>query len=98
MYAPRAVVEHFTQVLEAARALSRMRHGIEARAAGERVFDGDFSDAAMADFMRLVMPAYFRHPSTAGCSPSQWLAAASPQTWQITPSGTERPTMMSAHI
>lgn len=38
------------------------RHGAEARAAAEPVFGGDFSEEAMADFMRLVAPAYVHDP------------------------------------
>jgi proline iminopeptidase len=34
------------------------RHGRAARAAAERVFGGDFSDDALAEFRRLAMPAY----------------------------------------
>ena len=40
--------------------------GPQARAAGERVFGGDFSPEAMADFGRLVLPAYAHDPATAG--------------------------------
>jgi proline iminopeptidase len=40
--------------------------GAAARAAGERVFSGDFSEAAMADFGHLVLPAYVHDPATAG--------------------------------
>lgn len=42
------------------------RCGPEARAAGERVFGGDFSPESMADFGRLVLPAYAHDPATAG--------------------------------
>jgi proline iminopeptidase len=37
------------------------RYGPEARAAGERTFSGDFSEEAMADFARLVLPAYLHN-------------------------------------
>ncbi|MGH2602872.1 MAG: alpha/beta fold hydrolase, partial [Dehalococcoidia bacterium] len=39
------------------------RCGAEARAAAERVFGGDASEAAMADFGRLVFPAYVGDPA-----------------------------------
>ncbi len=39
------------------------RYGREARAAAERMFGGDFSEAATVDFMRLVFPAYVHDPS-----------------------------------
>jgi proline iminopeptidase len=39
--------------------------GPEARAAGERMFGGDFSPEAMAAFGRLVLPAYVHDPNTA---------------------------------
>jgi proline iminopeptidase len=42
------------------------RRGPEARAAGQRVFGGDFSPESMADFGRLVLPAYVHDPATAG--------------------------------
>ena len=42
------------------------RYGAAARAAGERLFGGDFSAEAFADFGRLVFPAYFHNPATAG--------------------------------
>jgi proline iminopeptidase len=38
------------------------RYGSEVRAAAEPVFGGDFSEAAMTDFMRLVAPAYVHDP------------------------------------
>lgn len=40
--------------------------GPEARAAGERVFGGDFSPESMAEFGRLVLPAYVHDPAMAG--------------------------------
>jgi proline iminopeptidase len=39
------------------------RHGAAARAAAERIFSGDITEATMADFMRLVLPAYLRDPA-----------------------------------
>ncbi|MGH2533849.1 MAG: alpha/beta fold hydrolase [Thermomicrobiales bacterium] len=39
------------------------RYGAEARAAAERVFAGDFSEAAMAAFSHLVAPAYVGNPA-----------------------------------
>lgn len=42
------------------------RRGAEARAAGERVFGGDFSAGAMEAFGRLVLPAYVHDVATAG--------------------------------
>jgi proline iminopeptidase len=42
------------------------RCGLASRAAAARVFGGDFSPAAMADFGRLVLPAYAHDPATAG--------------------------------
>jgi pimeloyl-ACP methyl ester carboxylesterase len=42
------------------------RHGREARLAAERMFGGDFSEPVMADFMRLVFPAYVSDPTTFG--------------------------------
>lgn len=42
------------------------RGGAAARAVGERVFSGDFSAEAMAEFGRLVLPAYVHDPATAG--------------------------------
>jgi proline iminopeptidase len=49
-----------------AMATLEQRHGRDARAAAERMFGGDFSDAAMTDFMRLVFPAYVYDPSKFG--------------------------------
>ncbi len=41
------------------------RHGRAVRAAAERVFGGDFSEAAQADFQRLAFPAYVSNPANA---------------------------------
>jgi proline iminopeptidase len=41
----------------------QQRHGIQARAAAERMFGGDFSEPSMNDFIRLVFPAYLANPS-----------------------------------
>jgi pimeloyl-ACP methyl ester carboxylesterase len=38
--------------------LLEQRYGVEAWLAAERMFGGDFSQAALADFMRVVFPAY----------------------------------------
>ena len=42
------------------------RHGPEVRAAAEPVFGGDASEGAMADFERLVAPAYVHEPEKVG--------------------------------
>jgi len=42
------------------------RRGPEARRAAERVFGGDTSQAAVEDFMRLVLPAYIGNPAMFG--------------------------------
>jgi proline iminopeptidase len=41
------------------------RHGSAVRAAAARVFGGDFSEDAMADFQRSVFPAYITNPANA---------------------------------
>jgi proline iminopeptidase len=40
------------------------RHGPAVRSAAERVFGGDFSEAAAAAFQQLAMPAYASNPAT----------------------------------
>jgi proline iminopeptidase len=42
------------------------RHGAEVRAAAEPVFGGDFSEEAVAEFMRLVAPAYVHDSDEVG--------------------------------
>jgi proline iminopeptidase len=42
------------------------RHGPEVRAAAEPVFGGDMSEETMADFERLVLPAYVHDPEKVG--------------------------------
>lgn len=51
--------------LSEAMAILEDRHGTEARKVAEQVAAGDSSEAAMADFGRLVFPAYFRDFSKA---------------------------------
>jgi proline iminopeptidase len=48
------------------------RYGAEVRAAAEPVFSGDFSEEAMAEFMRLVAPAYVHDPNKAGQVLQSW--------------------------
>ena len=46
------------------------RAGAEGVAIAGRVFGGDFSDAAMADFYRVVVPTYLHDPSAATAGPT----------------------------
>ena len=46
------------------------RAGTEGVAMAGRVFGGDFSDAAMADFYRVVVPTYLHDPSSATAGPT----------------------------
>lgn len=48
------------------------RHGAEVRAAAEPVFGGDFSEEAMAEFTRLVAPAYVHDPDKVGPVLETW--------------------------
>jgi proline-specific peptidase len=48
------------------------RYGAEVRSAAEPVFGGDFSEAAMTEFMRLVAPAYVHDPEKMGPVLETW--------------------------
>lgn len=48
------------------------RYGPEVRVAAEPVFSGDFSEEAMANFMRLVAPAYVHDPEKVGRVLEAW--------------------------
>ncbi|MGH2560775.1 MAG: alpha/beta fold hydrolase [Thermomicrobiales bacterium] len=53
-------------------AIIEARYGAASRAAAERVFGGDFSDEAMAEFTRLVAPAYTGNPANFDAIEGVW--------------------------